>query len=349
MFNKLFKLIKQTKNNRINFNKNSKYLSNGNYSYSNSLKYLYLNSVDTLDELINILENDPINTVSIKSSVFKKIFLPRQILIMDKLNEKSNQFIGSIYLFSLENKEDKIFDLENEKVMSILTYESDYNNKLKTYDFFKEYFTIPKIVSFEKKIIVEEFIPSKDIWSLEDRNSIMENLLFRYLKYFEKNKTYNEIIYKNANYLLNLTKTEEAKGFFKKTMSKQIMATEFPTIRLHGDLRKNNILLDSKKEGIYIIDWENTANYFIFYDLFFLMYHEAIYNNNYTIIKKYALGEYDKCFESIFAIYNLKYDKDKKVEYFNVFLLEHYIKKVNQNSLILNKYNEINDFFKKYD
>lgn len=74
----------------------------------------------------------------------------------------------------------------------------EYQKKLRNYGMFKEYFRMPKILWDDKKnLLVEDFIDYTEIWTDEDVNNVVNDIIQNYMQYF---KICPEIM--NFNYYL---------------------------------------------------------------------------------------------------------------------------------------------------
>jgi thiamine kinase-like enzyme len=93
----------------------------------------------------------------------------------------------------------------------------------------------------------------------------------------------------------------------------------FPSIRLHGDLKFDNILLNSNK--YYLIDLESSSEFVFFYDIFNLLTVGAG-DGDFSYLKHYIEGAYDGLMEKLFISFNMKYNTNHRHYYFAVYLVE---------------------------
>lgn len=350
MIRKVFKKAEFLNTNRKKLLQNSFYLKEGTYKYNDSLKYIFLIERKTEERIFSLFENDPLSKRRKKSQLNKLIQLVTRIKIRNK--EKS-PFKGSIYFLTKDNKEDKIFDLENDRILTIYNSQSHLIKDIKVYNYFKNHFNIPPKKILDKKKIIEPLVPFQDHWSIVEERLIIENLISKYTSYYSSKNFHNNniITYKK---MLNLIHKTEDKTFFLRNILKysekidELEILKFPLMRQHGDLRKNNILYNSSRNEIHIIDWEFSNYYLPFYDIFFLMYHEAVLNDNAVLISSFMQGEFDELFISLFKTCGLNYDEDKKAEYLHLFCVEHFIKKVKQNSKIKKNYSKLFDIINEF-
>src|SRR5699024_1918983 len=119
----------------------------------------------------------------------------------------------------------------------------------------------------------------------------------------------NEFQLLSINKLMDKVEHYDYKDLFYRNIWEELLELKFPFVKGHGDLRKANILLSNKNNKIYYIDWELSQPFIIFYDLFFLMYHEAVYSQNYLILDDYFKGRYDNYLHNISELCGIEYKK----------------------------------------
>lgn len=335
----IYNYIYKKKTEKRKIKKNSINLYNGEYVYNNALNCVFLNNKITKQHVDVFINNDPFNVFNIKNYLIKKALFNESIVIDDLQNEKSD-FIGTIYFFSKNNNDDKIFDLNNNRVKLLYSDSSKCQKKIDTYNHFKEYFNLPKILKYDTKSLIEELINFKNAWTTADLVFIVEEIFSKYVDYFSRCGK-EDVDYLKPNLLLDKIHEDKYYNFFRNNITEELLNLEFPTFKLHGDLRRNNILFEIGNKKVYLIDWEFTANYFMFYDVFFFMYHEARFNGNTKILLDYFAGTYDRYFFQISSVFNFKYDERKKSQYFNIFFLEHFVKKAKYSPSAYNYYNYV--------
>lgn len=317
----------------------SEYMVAGEYTFDETLTFIYLKDHYTSDKIVNMFRNNfsnlkfnnfPFLLKSILNfiHILIKIRFSKDLKIKNNNNEYVN-FKGTGYLAGSETKDCKLFDLIDNKVITISLNKNTFNNKINNYKYFNEYFMIPEIINYDdnKLIITEEYIDFKanDMWTEEEHNSIIEDIFQSYIEYFKNCKENNNYDWKMSLGFINTISTKNfISSFIKKNIPKELMNYKFPFIKLHGDLWTSNILIDKDcNKNIYYIDWERSKEFIMFYDFFSLMWNGVYASRDYTYISKYILGEYDEYFREIFELFGLEFKEVYKKEYLSIFFLNY--------------------------
>ncbi|HHV39157.1 MAG TPA: phosphotransferase [Tepidimicrobium sp.] len=197
------------------------------------------------------------------------------------------------------------------------------------YKFFKDYFTIPPIISYnyDKRIIIKEFISSKpkDEWKDNDYERIINSIFENYKSYYRSIKYKKELEDRSAKYYY--TKLVEDDIFkelvykLKSKISDDLFYSEFPLVYQHGDLHLQNIIL-GKNGKIYYIDWDYVVYAIFFYDFLNGKQLECDYTDNFKTLKNYLQGLYDSYYIKIFSLFGYDFKTDKRIEYIYIYILE---------------------------
>lgn len=264
----------------------------------------------------------------------KNLLIPsRKLSVVDQQNKIFN---GQICLFTAtgtKNRDLKILDIYNNKILSIITDADKFKKLLDSYKYFQPHFKISKIFSYDssKNTIIEELIVSKPRtnWLEREYQKVMDTIFISYIhnypfyvkKYNYKSENMLEKVYnlKNDNILNGITNN------ILDRLPKEFLYLEVPIIYQHGDINLHNIMLGKDNE-IYFIDWNKAGYYSILYDLFNWIRSEG--NSNLYEFKRYMLGGYDEKFEEVFSIFEMKFEKQSRLEYFYLFLLESLYRRV---------------------
>lgn len=242
-----------------------------------------------------------------------------------KSNSNSKKkYDGSLVM--LTGKGDiKIFDFYENKVITFLKEQNEYEDKKDIYFRFKTNFNIPK-TSFndiEKAAIEEriELIPFEEL-SYKVMDTSFERVLLDYKRYFNNIKDKDMKGYRIYEMLENLSciKNEDFKDLLYSIVSRESDDILLPIVEVHGDLNYQNILID--KENMYYIDWEFSKPMIFYFDIFNLIFIEAATYSNYYYIDKYIKGDYDLLLYEIFNVFNLNYDINKKMLYLSIYLID---------------------------
>lgn len=348
MLKKLINYRKRANNLIRLFYQHALYLEPGSYVIDGKLKLIYKNDAFTkkfAEEYIIKNNNNLISDRSFKSIV-KQIVIPKEVFNNNPGVFNKQNFKGNIYLpaNNTEEKRDvKIFDFEKLEVLTIYSSLYNYNSKIFTYNYFKDYFPIPKLIKYDKneRITIEEIIlakPKKE-WDKDNYRNVIDSIFYFYERYFLKCKKKNKYSLINPEEFFKQAeadvKLKEVVNNIKQNIPKELVNSHFPSVMQHGDLWFYNILLERNEQTCYWIDWEHAKEYYFFYDIFWWMQNEAIYNNDYTYIKNYLYGEYDKHFKKMFRIFEIPFYKELRYAYLNIALIEIINKRVlNKDELI---------------
>ena len=325
----------------------SEYLESGGSITDTEFKYLYRNEQDTSEFMNKVLKLNNYN-LSSKASLkkeFKKFLLPRNLRVINETEDKD--FSGSIFLLSNDNsdqKDVKIFDIKKNKVLTVYVRLDSLNKKIANNNYFSPYFNIPEIISYDldKKISVEELIISKPkaIWNEMDYSNVIKEIFSSYKKYYEvvgKSQVYS--CSNSSNMLLELKKDNIIKKLavrIEKEISQCMIDKDIPMVNQHGDLWLYNTML-CENGNIYFIDWEHSGKYFLFFDLFWWMQNEAIYNSDMSYVSGFLSGSYDDHFYKLFSLLDYNYIKEHRKDYFLIFIIELLYKRYLNNTEDLKK------------
>ncbi len=319
-FNKILKLRKRKKT----LKKFSYFLKNGQYLGDSRAKVFFLRANDI---------NQDFCEQQLKRK-FSSSFLKQQ-LYLSNLKSKDKFFEGEIIVFGNTTEDDnpasvKVFNLEKKEVVTIYQDTQKMYKDLNAYDFFLEKLPLVPILfkDIEQKVIKEKLIFGKKIELLDNKEytKLFNNIINNYCSYFKNER---KISFVCISELINEAKQKRfdigiGKQIFKKL--ENIKSKQVPLITLHGDFTYSNLLLDNK--SCYFIDFEHYGKYCFYYDIFWLMQNEYVYGHNKTLMKQYFNGELDSYFKILFKSIGESFDSSLRVEYYYVFLLEMYNKRV---------------------
>lgn len=292
------------------------YVSKGKFKYNNNCFYIVLKDNKEIERAISLLDEKLEEKRTGIIETIKKILSNGKV----KINGENKKFNATLILLTHQSKSLKMFDFKESVVITKYLKENEYFKTIENYNYFKYYFKTPKLVeqNDDEKVIIEElinYIPTSTL-NIDQKNFLIKDIFNRYINYLKYNK--DLITIKN----------------------------EYPYIKSLGDLMYKNIFYKGRE--FYYIDFELSNTNFILYDIFTFIFY-AFYNNNETLYyKQYMTGSYDNYINQMFKISGIKYEVEKKDEYFNIFIKER-IKEEKKFSLhnveltLLDKYNELKD------
>lgn len=316
---------------------NSEYLEPGEYFVDYNLRYLYRNDLATIKFMEEtILKNNfNLNPKEVFNHKIKKTLVPTKIKISNQsTNKKVNgNFKGTVYLLSNDNTEEKdvkIFNIKDKQVLSVYVKLDDLKKKIQNYEYFGNYFKIPKINSYDfiKKTTIEELIDSKpkNDWNDFDYTQVIDTIFNSYAEYYKKYAQNNIIKTKPLGEITTRLYEDKVLSDLStkivNKISENMKVKELPQMYQHGDLWLYNTMLSKNSKEVYFIDWEHSEDYFLFYDLFWWIQNEAIYNNNLSYLENYVSGQYDSYFECICCLKDYSFNYQNRKDYLYIFLLE---------------------------
>ncbi|WP_165786631.1 phosphotransferase [Heyndrickxia camelliae] len=319
-----------------NFYKYQKFMSAGIYAYDNSIKFIARSDHYTAHKANQIFQQN-YNQVFIRLFILllRKILFNHKIRISNFHHHLDN-FSGSVYrpVRSITGYSDsRIFDFDHQKVLNLFATRSDFYSTLKNYEYFQEFFPLPKILSKDEEnlSVIEELIQFQQYseWDEHDKCYIIDEIFKKYIHYFHACKKRENVLYNKLSSFLPSDRESYEIQWFIDEIHPMLLNMKYPCLKLHGDLWTANIMLIKKDSNqIYVIDWEYSNEYLFFYDFFNLMWLEVYVNHNEFYLNKYVRGEMDIYFEKIFAIFDLTFQKEHRLGYLYIFFLNFYKERV---------------------
>ncbi|KQL54041.1 hypothetical protein AN964_11390 [Heyndrickxia shackletonii] len=336
MFKRFYLFIKRKKDIMHSFNRNLAYMSAGTYAYDNSIKYIMRCDRYTIDKANEIFQKNYYQLlIRFVILLLRKMVFNQKIRISE-FHNKTDNFSGCVYrpVRSITGYNDsRIFDFHHNKVLTIFATKDDFHSVLNNNEYFKDYFPLPKILWIDETnlLIMEELIQFQQYsnWQSKDYLYIIQEIFNRYLDYFNDCKQKGNISYKSPeSFLWEGSESHEIKSILNE-IHPILLNMNYPCLKLHGDLWTANIMLIKKATNqICMIDWEYANVYLFFYDFFNLMWLEVYVNNNEFYIYHYMDGEMDTYFEKVFALFDLTFHKEYRLDYLYIFFLNFYKERV---------------------
>lgn len=338
MMRRLMNYYTNKKNIVERFSESREFLFPGNYRFDESLTYIHLDDQNTSKKTNDLFSqglqvvnffNDRFFVKTVVSKILRFYFNKK--LVINR--SASDDYKGTVYLPGGNGNDVKIFNFENNEVLIAFSNKETFEKKMATYKQFSPHFPIPLIIDSidNKQRIIERYIDYKSShnWDNYDFNFVINEIFRKYLEYFKEitsndvygmvtpEEIFQKIIVKNQ-FLQEI----------QTGISPELMKAPFATVSIHGDLWSSNILIDKEETNkIFFIDWELSGEMYLFYDFFVFMWNEALTNKRYLFIRSYMNGEYDDYYAHAFEIFDLKFDKEKRVEYLNIFFLNMYLRR----------------------
>jgi len=330
MFEKIIHYVQGKREVIAGFHECAPYMAAGTYIFDDSVKYITRMEPDIKRKASKILQKNEYKKRStrlliylIKHTIFKKALSITHNDILDQ------EFIGNVYLpvgSTNGYKDKKIFDLENNKILTVFSEQKHYQSVLTNFEYFKEYFPMPAILSTNehKNLIIEDLIFFYPVnqWEEEDFLFLMGDVFDRYYHYFSDCKIKGSYSSTTTPALLEgLPECQEVE-FIRNQINPDLWEVDFPTLKLHGDLWvANTLLIKGKKNQVKYIDWEFSSELFFFYDFFNMMWLDVYMKERYFYINRYVKGEYDQQLKRLFSVFDLVFEPQYRMNYFHLFFL----------------------------
>ena len=305
-------------------NNYSEYMANNNYVIYNKSKLIIHDNQKESKRFIknNALQLQKNNILKFKNRIKIVILSAIKVLTTRALNKKikieTNEkvFSGQLLMILHGQNRVKIFDFNNNQVITIESNRERLNRISETVAVYQNHFDVPiKEINHERKMINEkiiEFLPSQDKNS-QHKVKLYHQFLERYLTLIRSLDLKETITLRaqleKVNPTFKIVCTDLIKEFNQIGLD-----TKLVKIPQHGDIIKKNFLYDGSKW--YLIDFEHSDNSAFIKDLFSIFIPD-IMSYNKVLFNKFLKGEFDSKINSIFNQVDLVYDNSKsaKIEY----------------------------------
>ncbi|MFZ3591236.1 hypothetical protein ACOI1C_18825 [Bacillus sp. DJP31] len=330
MLAKVFRYLKGKREVVHAFHESAHYMAAGLYEFDKSIKYIRRKDPVIKDRASMVLQESEYKKRSklwliylLKQTIFRKA------LSISRSDLHTQEFIGQVYLpFGSANgyRDRKIFDLENNKVLTIYLDKKGYHTVLTDHDLFREYFPMPTIIWADDQQLttIEELISFHPVnqWKEEDLQFVMEDIFIRSFYYFNECLSKRVYSFTTAIDIINTLPNREEVNFIKNKINPDLLELEIPVLTLHGDLwAANTLLVKGKTNQVKYIDWEFSNEFTFFYDFFMMMWLDVYMKNRFELINSYVNGDYDQHFKRIFSLFYLTFASKYRMDYFHLFFL----------------------------
>ena len=298
-------IVKYLRNRRI-IKQIAVFLKGGRYRNSVAYDCIYNNNAPSVLDGISFSAKESNQFVSNKLvSGINRFFLY-------SVSDKDTKFFkGTEVLISSSLTEYKIFDFENNLVLTL--YQSidrmkQINNNKSLY---KNCFNVPQTIVFNPELsyIIEELVPHVPYSIVEAIESIGDSIckslayqkdcIYSDKKLFKKQCTFFSSRFGNSNLLNNKT-------------GSIISLT-------HGDLWSSNVIFNGEK--YFVIDFERVGQRYFLFDFFTFIFTEWLLNENSLLVDKFFSGQFDNLLKKMFTSIRMDYYAAQKEEYFISFLV----------------------------
>lgn len=360
MRNKLIRYFKLRKNlnneMQIVLNKIKDDLKEGKYKVTSiaQKKVAFIQNNRTNNFIKKISNANYVEIPNMQQKIVHKLKRVTDFILIKRIKIKNNHksyFNGEIIMLTRENQV-KIFDLHN---LQVKTYLSDvaFVKAFEDFKSFSDYFNMTYIKFDEENLsVIEELIDYKSFenWTKAEFNNLIKYIYTSHIKYaqslngkLKRTKKLEELI----KDLKKVVKNNELITLIENQFKDEDLYELWPEVKVHGDFTTNNILL--KDDLFYIIDWEDSKEYIFFYDILNMLFVNLLYQDDFTLLKRFFDGDFDFYFINWFQEYGKDYNPKKKMVYFTMFLCERITKfEVKKNSNTLNnKYTKYIYYLKK--
>lgn len=306
----------------------SSYLKDGRYNGDSRAKTFWLaDNPFNQDFCVN----------NLKRCIHKSFF--KRWLLKMRIKSKAKKYDGEIIVLGNTSVFDrpasvKIFNLEKREVATLYFDESKMKRDIDAQNCFKGVLPLVPLLScdFDNKFVIERLIsgdgPSR---SEEERYlKLFSDVCACYTNYYKSTQTCQTVSVGDL-----IAEAEEKNAKDSAVMRSIISAlkgleNEIIDLRLiHGDLTYSNMLIT--EESLYFIDFEHFGYYSFYYDLFWLMQNEYVYEGSSELLRAYFTGEIDDLFEALFDSVGQCFNPDKRGIYYCLFLVQMYNKRVFDN------------------
>ncbi len=283
--------------------KNSTYLKKGKYVLHDNLHtYMHTQASEGI-------------VVFPKGRKGKKNFVRKilgKVLYSVRVPKNGEKFCADAVYFATvpnpEYKDMKLFDFSSQgkRVLTLCANRKRYDLYIKNRNRVEDKFPLPRLLSNDAEgLSYTEELVSGISWQGEgETEKKVYGALFRFFNsYYEKT---------------------EIRAFLPADSDNQnlpeglIITENFGTALHHGDLSADNFKF-SKEGGLYFFDFDHANTFPLYYDIFFLIFNEAVINGNlfgYELLKN---GEFDKYFKN----------NDEKNKYLKAFFHRFYLVRLN--------------------
>ena len=296
----------------------AEYLKNGNFVSNNSYSILYpKNATDKNEDNFIYQEQLFRNYDFFKKIVIKLFFSPIKL----KIKSNNKIFYGDRLIMPTLNKEIKIINSSEKKILTLFNSKQRYEELLKKRQLWAKYFNTVDLLEYndQKLYYIEEFIEKKDFNKNDAFSYIFDSIL----------KISNDVP-KNLNVKCDFYYKKETKTFLKNngipelydSLENYLLSSSYKTSLSHGDLYRYNVISDGN--NYYYIDFENVGTHIFYFDVMYYIFDESFTFNNDGLLNDYMNGKFDEKFEKLFRIYGENYDKNNRGIYMLTVIAEFY-------------------------
>lgn len=312
--NKLKKLLKEKRIIQTKMYSNIDMLTCGKYYLSTfeGKRIAYIKNKQTINFIKkNTKRNNNIRVISQIKMIVKNMI---KLLLVIKIKKRKKGSFNAELIMITEKDDVKFFNFKKQKVSTYFKG-SGYEQVKKVNFTFSKYFLMTHL-SFndEKKLYVEKLIDFKPFnhWTKGEKNMALERTILNYISYAKDSNKRNIRITSLMEKFNQTVNNKKIKTKLNNLINRQTYMEVFPVIQSHGDIHFKNILLSNKE--YYFIDWEHSKEIIFFYDLINILVVEAM-ANDYSYIKNFLNGKYDKLYFEFFKKMDTFFDINNKEQY----------------------------------
>ena len=306
----------------------SRFMSDGKYIFDYTISYLFFDNEVVTMKAENLLDIE--KGIGLKQVLKKAAAILLNVFLKPYLNYKAENkkiFEGNLILPGVNNRDTKIFDFMNSRVLILFSDRNVYYAKINNYLYFNTYFPIPCIFlkNNTKNILIEELLEYKpyEKWTYHDKLYVINDVFQKQINYLRAAEAKKD--YKKMHGSKLIKECNEGNPITELLLSKinpQVLDMEVPLIKLHGDLWCGNLLL--LPDCVYYIDWEYSDYLVFFFDLFFIIFSELFLNHDSMYIDMYYRRKFDSEFSKAFQIFGLQFCEHFRADYLYIMMLNHY-------------------------
>ena len=335
-------------NNRYEiFKEYGEYLKNGNYKINRTNKFCFWNGSKNARNFLknpkNVFKGQSIYRKT-RNSFFVINFLHRIVIYPIKLmalrlidvyviskyngyevNTETKKFHGDLLMILNEGDHIKIFDFDQNEVVTLFKNEKKFNNSVKVNEIIGRSFdTLIKDVDKKEKIIIEDIANYKALpdWSEAETLQIVKELLNNFVS-FSNHLDEDSLSTQTTKDILQsfekLTLDESMKRDILVGLLDNHLYDSWPVIHFAGDFQFKNMLYTN--DGIKNIDFEYLYTGSFLNVIMSILFQNLVHESKIFVLEAYFEGQFDVELNLIFEHFSRNFYEQNKDYYVTLYIL----------------------------